>query len=104
MVTRAPGTPAKRGASSSAAATAGSEMDIKQAVKASVAAESEGSKLWGFLPNWVRTTAGPLFLIFVPPYFVVLFWHVMVKLDGSASLLLARAKEHGAGYLSLIHI
>lgn len=73
--------------------------NIKDAVKASVAAESEDSKLWGFVPNWFRTSVGPLFLIFVPPYFVVLFWHVMVPLEGSSSAALANVCEKGAQYL-----
>ena len=73
-------------------------MDIKQAVKASVAAESEDSKLWGFVPNSFRTQFGPLFLVLGPPYFVVIFWHFMVNLDGSLSLLVAAVKEHGKGY------
>ena len=93
MVTKAPATPAKRGSSSS-----GAGMDIKQAVKASVAAESEDSKLWGFVPNSFRTQFGPLFLVLGPPYFVVIFWHFMVNLDGSLSLLVAAVKEHGKGY------
>eukprot|EP00752_Nemacystus_decipiens_P004363 g3987.t1 len=73
--------------------------DIKDAVKASVAAESEDSKLWGFVPNWFRTSVGPLFLIFTPPYFVVLFWHVMVNLEGSSSAVVANVREKGAQYL-----
>lgn len=73
--------------------------NIKDAVKASVAAESEDSKLWGFVPNWFRTTIGPLFLILAPPYFVVLFWHVMVTLDGSSSAALANIREQGFQYL-----
>ena len=73
--------------------------NIKDAVKASVAAESEDSKLWGFVPNWFRTSVGPLFLIFTPPYFVVLFWHVMVTLGGSSSAAVANIREQGAQYL-----
>lgn len=74
-------------------------MDIKDAVKASVAAESEDSKLWGFVPNWFRTTVGALFLVLTPPYFVVLFWHLMVNLEGSVSVLVADLKATGAQYL-----
>lgn len=79
----------------------GSE-DIKAAVQASVAAESEDSKLWGFVPNWFRKSVGPLFLIFTPPYFVVLFWHVLVELDGSSMALIANIKENGRGYFGSI--
>lgn len=75
------------------------EMDIKDAVKASVAAESEDSKLWGFVPNWFRTTIGPLFLVLTPPYFVVLFWHLMVNLDGSVSWLWTDLRATGVQYL-----
>lgn len=74
-------------------------QDIRDAVKASVAAESEDSKLWGFVPNWFRTSVGPAFLIAAPPYFVVLFWHVMVTLEGSSSAALANIREKGAQYL-----
>ena len=73
--------------------------DIKDAVKASVAAESEDSKLWGFVPNWFRTSVGPLFLVFTPPYFVVLFWHILVNLEGSSSAAVANVQEKGAQYL-----
>lgn len=75
-------------------------MDIKEAVKASVAAESKDLKLWGFVPNQARTIWGPLFLILTPPYFVVLFWHVLVELDGSIMDALENIKAGGLGYLA----
>ncbi|CAN0148496.1 unnamed protein product [Pylaiella littoralis] len=74
-------------------------MDIKDAVKASVAAESEDSKLWGFVPNWFRTTVGALILVVLPPYFVVLFWYLMVELEGSVSGLWTGLTADGVQYL-----
>lgn len=74
-------------------------MDIKQAVKASVAAESQDSKLWGFVPNQCRTVWGPLVLILLPPYFVVFFWHILVELDGSVYAVVDKVTEGGLGYM-----
>lgn len=89
----APRTPAKPPAQSV------EPVDIRNAVKASVEAESEDSKLWGCVPNWFRTSVGPLFLLLVPPYFVVLFWHLMVPLEGSCTALMGAVRENGAEYL-----
>ncbi|CAM9554575.1 unnamed protein product [Ectocarpus fasciculatus] len=90
----APRTPAKqdRGAPSDS-------MDIREAVKASVAAESKDSKLWGFVPNWFRTTVGPLFLILVPPFFVVFWWHLLVSHSGSWASLWGDLKAAGPEYV-----
>lgn len=90
----APRTPAKAPPASSA-----EPADIRDAVKASVEAESADSKLWGFVPNWFRTSVGPLFLLLVPPYFVVLFWHIMVPLAGSCTALVDMVKENGPEYM-----
>lgn len=73
--------------------------DIKAAVKAAVAAESADVKLWGVVPNYFRKSFGPLFLILTPPYFVVLFWHVLCDLDGSFIALGNKVAEHGMYYL-----
>lgn len=80
----APGTPAS--------------VNIKDAVKASVAAESQDSKLWGFVPNWFRTV-GALFLMLVPPYFVVLFWYIMVPLKGDLVVFYSETCAGGLQYL-----
>lgn len=74
-------------------------LDIKEAIKASCAAESQDIKVWGIVPVWFRQTVGPLFLIFAPPYFVLFFWHVVVELEGSATALLGNLRTDGAGYL-----
>lgn len=68
-------------------------------MKASVAAESKDSKLWGFVPNWFRTTVGPLFLILVPPFFVVFWWHLLVSHGGSWVSLWADLKDAGPEYV-----
>lgn len=73
-----------------------SNMDIKDAVKATV--EAETGKLWGMLPMWCKTL-GALFLVTVPPYFVILFWYILVELDGSTVALVAMLKENGASHL-----
>lgn len=74
-------------------------IDIKEAVRASVKAESFDAKLWGMLPKSVRTIWGPLFLILVPPYFVVLFWHILTELKGELSSFGANVMERGLTYL-----
>lgn len=76
-----------------------SSTDIKEAVRASVEAESFDAKLWGMLPKSVRTVWGPLFLIAVPPYFVVLFWHILDELEGDLMQLVKNVMENGVGYL-----
>lgn len=79
-----------------------SSTDIKEAVRASVKAESFDAKLWGMLPNSVRTVWGPLFLVAVPPYFVVLFWHILDVLEGDVTQLVKNIMENGPGYLITI--
>ena len=73
--------------------------DIRMAVQAAVAAESADVKLWGVVPNYFRHSLGPMFLIITPPYFVVLFWHVLCNLDGSFLALGDKIVEHGFHYL-----
>ncbi|CAN0403532.1 unnamed protein product, partial [Hapterophycus canaliculatus] len=48
---------------------------------------------------WFRTSVGPLFLVLAPPYFVVLFWHIMVPLEGSCAALVSAVQEEGRDYL-----
>ncbi|CAM9485421.1 unnamed protein product [Choristocarpus tenellus] len=59
----------------------------------------DGGKLWGIVPASVRKTAGPLFLIFVPPYFVIVLWHTMCNLNGSFVRLWDEAKSGGVQYM-----
>lgn len=89
-------TATRNGAAGAAAGAAVSTMDIKDAVKATT--EAETGKLWGMLPMWCKTL-GALFLVVVPPYFVILFWYILVEMDGSIAALAVVLKENGARHL-----
>ncbi|CAM9757240.1 unnamed protein product [Discosporangium mesarthrocarpum] len=60
---------------------------------------SDGGKLWGVVPASVRQTIGPIFLMAVPPYFVLVLWHTMCKLDGSFLRLYHEISAGGLQYM-----